>query len=45
MTWNQKTAITLIVFALGLPLTKEAAAAPPSNDSFCQSSTRLNQTE
>jgi len=34
MTWNQKTAITLIVFALGVPLTKEAAAAPPSNDSF-----------
>jgi Calx-beta domain len=34
MTWNQKTAITLIVFALGVPLAKEAAAAPPSNDSF-----------
>jgi hypothetical protein len=31
MTWNQKTAITLIVFALGVPLTK--AAVPPANDS------------
>jgi hypothetical protein len=34
MTWKQKTAITLVVFAFGVPLTKEAAAAPPSNDSF-----------
>jgi hypothetical protein len=34
VTWNQKTAITLIGFALGVPLAKEAAAAPPSNDSF-----------
>ena len=42
MTWNQKTAITLIVFALGVPLTKEAAAAP-SKDSATNASEPLGE--